>query len=361
MMKKWISKNTCWTKDNERATHTFMDGGKITIPDGKMESFYQMYCECVRAGEKLTLIEQRSRPTFNFFLDVDFLADHEMPQDVFDDLCRFVRTVVNNKDTIIACVTETKTKNNLLKTGIHIHWNRIVDEKDVPTYIKKINDHMTVIHPQYTWDKIIDTSVYNGGGLRMKWSHKYENKLFTAPYVPVLEYSYKQNECRVIPKGISSWMMEQTSIRDMKATPITLEEKIKKSFTKNEMTNRREPSSILETWIRDNMKGQENATIKCVYVHETCVFVNTTSKFCEIKKCNHNSNHVYFYIDLKRNKIYQKCWDEHCIAKKSSARGKIYDIPYQIIKEYKPKMPNLTLWDSPLAISERFYEKATKY
>ena len=366
MMKKWIVNNNVKTKDDEKPTHVFMYGGKdacMTIPIGKMESFLQVYCESIRAGEKLPIVEQRSKPTFYFFLDVDFVEDHEMPPDVFDDLCRFCRTVINQKDSIVVCVTGTKPKDDKLKTGIHIHWNRIVNENDVGGYIGIINDYMNSKYPQYDWKKFIDTSVYNGGGLRMKWAHKYDRKTktFSAPYVPVLEYSYKQDERRIIPKGVSSWMIEQTSIRDMKAKPQTIEEKIQKSFTRNEMINRKEPSSILEEWIRNNMKGQENTTLKCLYVHDMCVLCNTTSKFCEIKKCNHESNHVYFYIDLKKNKIYQKCWDDQCIAKKPSARGKIYDIPYHVIKEYKPQMPNLTLWDSPLAISERYYEKASKY
>ena len=164
MMKKWITKNNCWTKEGEQATHTFMYGGKMTIPQEKMESFLQMYCECIRAGDKLPIVEQRTKPTFYFFLDVDFVTDHEMPSDVFDDLCRFSRAVISDRDSIVVCVTEPKMKDDKLKTGVHIHWNKVVHEKDVEGYINKIVDYMNNNHPSYDWNKFIDTSVYNGGG-----------------------------------------------------------------------------------------------------------------------------------------------------------------------------------------------------
>ena len=188
-----------------------------------------------------------------------------------------------------------------------------------------------------------------------------KDKTFSAPYIPILEYSYKQDERRLIPKGVSSWMIEQTSIRDTKVIPPTIEEKIKRSFTKTEMVNRQEPSTELEAWIRKTMVGQENAVIKCMYVHEKCTLVNTTSHFCEIKKCNHDSNHVYFYIDLKNNKIWQKCWDEKCIDKKPTARGKAYHVPLHLIKEYKPKSLSFVNWDTNDIIMDNFYKKASKY
>jgi len=278
-----------------------------------------------------------------------------------DYLCRFCRSVISDRDDIIVCMSEPKIKNNLTKTGIHIHWNHIVHEDDVTQYIRKITDAMTKKYPEYNWIDIIDISVYRGGGLRMKWSHKYENKTYTVPYEPVVEYSHKQDEKRMIPRGISNWMLEQTSIRDVHVVPQQIEDKIKNSFTKTDLAHRTDASSELEEWIRHNMKGQENATIKCLYVHDTCVLVNTTSHFCEIKGCPHESNHVYFYIDFKNNQIYQKCWDEKCKTKTKSARGKLYDIPIHLIIEYKPKKLDFNNIDLTTILMEQFYEKASKY
>ena len=360
-MKKWLTRNHCWTKDGEKTTHTFMDGGKFTIPVDKLESFYQIYSESVRAKEYLTIIEQRSRPTFNFFLDVDFLDDKPMDDDMCDYLCRFCRSVISDRDNIIVCMSKPKIKNDLIKTGIHIHWNHVVHEDDVDQYIRKITTAMAKKYPDYNWNDIIDTSVYRGGGLRMKWSHKYENKKYTVPYVPVLEFSHKQNEKRMIPQGISNWMMEQTSIRDVHVTPPTIEEQVKNKFTKTDVAHRTEASSELENWIRHNMQGQQNAIVKCLYVHPTCILVNTTSHFCEIKGCPHVSNHVYFHIDLKKNKISQKCWDEKCKMKGKSGQGMLYDIPLQLIIDYKPKKLEFLNNDTTTIIMEQFYKKATKY
>ena len=322
-----------------------------------------MYSESVRLGEKVALVEMRTRPTFKFFLDLDILHEEQLNDHTIIGACNVCRTIFNESDTVVMCTTEPKTKNGMIKTGIHLHWDTIVHEKDVPDIVDKLILKLDNEYPMYDWKKYIDMSVYRGGGLRMKWAHKYENETYTAPYFPLMEIGPTMRE---INTGISSEILQQVSIRDTGATPMSFQQKMEGGFTCDQQKNRTEASSDLEQWIRNTLEGQQDAVINGMFIHDTCALVSTYSKYCENLERNHNSNHVFFHIDFKTNQIYQRCFCE-CQTTQGRKQGMCQDfsgkkhrIPIHLIIKYKPdKMPCL-IGNQNDRIAAQFFKQTTK-
>ena len=101
MLKNWLTKNQCWGEKGKSFTHTLMDGGLLNIPPDKMENFNQIYCESIRSNERVCVVESITRPTFKFFVDVDFVDEQEMSFEMLTDICDICRPVINKKDDII--------------------------------------------------------------------------------------------------------------------------------------------------------------------------------------------------------------------------------------------------------------------
>ena len=364
-MKKWLTNKNCWVKSPHPCTHALMDRGSIYIDDSRIETFNNIYCESIRQNEKLCFVEQRTRPTFYFFIDVDFMDEKEMTQDVLEYLCTLCQSAINRKDTITVCATEPREKDNLIKTGLHIHWNCIVHENDISKIIDNIVGALLVKFPQFAWKKFIDTSVYNGGGLRMKWSHKYQNKQFLPPYLPVMEFTHKESIPRYIPPGITPWLLNRTSIRDAAVEVKTFEKKLEGGFTPSQTANQVEPAEGFEEWIRLNLEGQGNTKVMCIYSHPTHAFVKTNSKYCENLGRHHNSNHVYFHLDLKTNKLRQHCFCT-CDTLKgrknglcSGFKGKTHVVPFNLISHLKTELV-LFKKDYNTTLMNNFYKKTSK-
>jgi hypothetical protein len=348
MLKTWITNKQLWTKRGDPCTHVFMDGGRFKIESENVDAFNNIYCESIRNREKLCVVELRSRPKFNFFIDVDFMNDKEMSQDVLADLCDVCFSCVNTNDTMVVCITNPREKDGLMKTGIHMHWNTLISEDEVDPIINTILFKLNKNHPQFTWKDFIDTSVYRGGGLRMKWSHKYQNKTYYDPYIPALEYTKEGS--RTLPQGITPWLLSKVSIRDLKSKPI-------EKFTSIQQTNQKTANPKLQAWIRANMKHQNHAQVLCLYVHPDCIFVKTDSRCCQNIKREHKSNHIYFYIDLKQNTICQRCFDEGCQDFQSNRKK----IPLNLIIEYKPNVFGNMFKSPKQAVLANFERKASKH
>ena len=358
MLKRWLSKNECWVKKGDTCTHTFMDRGSFRIKKDKQEAFNKIYCECVRKKERLSIVEQRTRPTFNFFVDVDFVDEEEMSQDILSFICTTCQSAINSDDTVIVCTSKPRTINNKIKTGLHLHWNRLIHENEVPSIVEIITTKLNNEFPNYNWTKFIDTSVYNGGGLRMKWSYKYQNGNYFDPYLPIMEITPNSDIPRLIPAGISCSVLTMVSIRDNDVQPVPFLSKLQGSIDETP-TEYTEPSSELESWVRENMRGQEHAKIKHMLIYSTCALLGTESKYCEIKGCAHVSNHIYFYIDFRTNTIHQRCWDDEC--KNKNKRTHRATIPLSLIIQYKPNKLDFIQNDSRSAVMNNFLRKSSKY
>lgn len=352
MLKSWITENKLWTSKGEPCTHTFMNGGSFRIEEENVEAFNNIYCESIRAKERLCVVEQRSRPKFNFFIDIDFENEKEMDNDMLMNICEICFSIVNINDTMIVCITSPRKKDNGVKTGIHLHWTTQILETNIDPIIKNTVAKLTTRYPDHKWNKFIDTSVYRGGGLRMKWSHKYQNGNFYDPYIPALEYTKKG--IRQLPSGISPWLLAKVSIRDYVSK---INRNYMDKFSLGQKQNQKSANPKIEKWIQNNLKGQEEAQVLCMYTHPECIYLKTNSKYCTKVNRQHKSNHVYFFIDLKKNTVCQRCFDDGCCN--YSSRNK--KIPIPLIIEYKPNPLSGCLISSFKAVKMNFDRKTTKH
>ena len=323
MLRTWLTKNNLWTRSGEPCSHTSMDGWRFKIGPDRREQFHRVYAESIREGERLQIVERNWQSTFNFYVDIDFMDHLPMDYEMIVDIGSMCQSVINPKDTVILCTTRLRKKNNLTKTGIHLHWNHVVTHNEVPNIIKTILDRLNKRYPAYKWKDFVDTTVYKTG-LRMKWSYKKDKD--ASPYFPKIEYT--KTGYRMIPETVSLWMLTQLSIHDGECKNVVdFENKCRQGFTPSQTMNKVEASSALEGWIQKNMKGQGSARALCLYAHDHSLLVKTNSKYCHRIQKEHKNNHVYFYIDLKLNTICQKCFDDECNSVTKDKDGN--DVKYQ--------------------------------
>ena len=362
MLKNWsLFRGLNAPPECKTVTHVGMDGGKLNITPKHIEAFNNVYCEAIRNNERQCLVEIRTRPEFRFYVDVDFLDDSEMSPEVFDFICNSCQSLLSPKDSIIACISEPKPKDGKVKTGIHIHWERIIHEDNLNGIITRLLSILRGKYPQYSWGDYIDTSVYRGGGLRMKWSHKFQNGKYFDPYIPALEIS--PHGIRDIPPGISSDILSRVTIRSDKFQPQqSTKQLLEGGFSKTDVQNQNDIPRGLEEFIQQNFEGQESSHLMCAYTNSQRALLKTNSKYCEnLGRC-HNSNHVYFYVNFRTNTIFQKCF---CTCDTTKGRksgecyqfkGKSHQVPLPLIIDLKPA-PKIALTSMNMAIMNNFRKK----
>lgn len=332
-----------WCKSNGfcRATnlsHVLMDGGVLSVPFDRLNDFYEKYIECIRNGEQLFVVEQKTVDAFNFFVDLDYKDDDAMTLEDVQRVCRVICDKVSKYggNTALISVAKPKPVGDYTKTGVHINWpNFPVNRSSAIALRDHIIRSLNIAYGSKDWTSIVDLSVYGssarntkGSGFRMPWSHKKgkheacggsgcvecdnTGKETQGEYLPVFVY---KREPVVTLERISSEpsveYMHMATIRTKDVEPKIIEgsKKVEGSFTasqiKNEFTDP-ETISILETFIRLHMEGQSNARVTKIYKEKNSYLVATTSRYCENTKRAHGSNHVWFHI--LGDSICQKCF-----------------------------------------------------
>ena len=107
-------------------------------------------------------------------------------------------------------------------------------------------------------------------------------------------------------------------------------------FTPGEVkdeVNNSELASLLEGFIRKNMKGQGNTRVQKIFKFKTRYLLKTTSRYCENISREHSSNHVKIVIEpgSKGNpgaKIHQECFCR-CETLVGRSRGMCKDFKSQ--------------------------------
>ncbi len=72
MFKRWCSENGFLGATP--VTHVLMDGGILGVQSDRLDEFYEGCLQCVKAGEKIFVVEQKTE-VYTFFMDVDYKAD----------------------------------------------------------------------------------------------------------------------------------------------------------------------------------------------------------------------------------------------------------------------------------------------
>lgn len=341
MFKEWCQKQGFSNANS--LSHVLMDGGVLSIPFDRLDDFYNTCIECINNKEKIYVVEQKTE-LYNFFMDIDYKDEEALNVEEIKKISKIICDKVKSlggKNCIIS-VALPKQVGNLIKTGIHYNWHGLVVDQEGALAIR---DHvistLKLIYGTHDWGDIVDVAVYGnmekktkGSGFRMPWSHKKgkheeclgrgcdgcdnTGKITQLPYLPMFKYThYPLPMIEDISQEPSVEILKLTTIRtecdlptQIKALPKSKSHLIKEgNFTKNQTKNEindSELQSYLQTFIRQHMQGQQDTYITKLFKHQKSYLISTTSRYCENLGREHNSNHVWFYIN--QNIIMQKCF-----------------------------------------------------
>jgi hypothetical protein len=372
-----------WCKDqgfanNSDLSHVLMDGGVLSVPFDKLNDFYEKCVEAYNSGEKIFVVEQKTE-NYNFFMDLDYKDDEEMSFEQIKSVCKVICDKVSKfggKDALIS-VAEPKPIDTLIKTGIHINWPGFVVNRSSALGIRDhVINTLNLAYGSRDWKDIVDISVYGnnsrntkGSGFRMPWSHKKgkheacagqgcelcnnTGKETQSEYLPIFIYKHgPSSTLQKTEQKPSVDILHMATLRTQSMEPVIIEGTREEATfttlqTKNEFKDQ-EARLLVEAFVRKNVEGQTTASITKMFKYNKQFLVSTNSKYCENKKCNHNSNHVWFHI--VGDTIAQKCFSttnvlrQYGFCKDFSGRRhqlskKITDILYEDgkVETYTPK------------------------
>ena len=372
-----------WCKDqgfanNSDLSHVLMDGGVLSVPFDKLNDFYEKCVEVYNSGERIFVVEQKTE-NYNFFMDLDYKDDEEMSFEQIKSVCKVICDKVSKfggKDALIS-VAEPKPIDTLIKTGIHINWPGFVVNRSSALGIREhVINTLNLAYGSRDWKDIVDISVYGnssrntkGSGFRMPWSHKKgkheacagqgcelcnnTGKETQSEYLPIFIYKHgPSSTLQKTEQKPSVDILHMATLRTQSMEPVIIEGTREEATfttlqTKNEFKDQ-EARLLVEAFVRKNVEGQTTASITKMFKYNKQFLVSTNSKYCENKKCNHNSNHVWFHI--VGDTIAQKCFSttnvlrQYGFCKDFSGRRhqlskKITDILYEDgkVETYTPK------------------------
>jgi len=372
-----------WCKDqgfanNSDLSHVLMDGGVLSVPFDKLNDFYEKCVEVYNSGEKIFVVEQKTE-NYNFFMDLDYKDDEEMSFEQIKSVCKVICDKVSKfggKDALIS-VAEPKPIDTLIKTGIHINWPGFVVNRSSALGLRDhVINTLNLAYGSRDWKDIVDISVYGnnsrntkGSGFRMPWSHKKgkheacagqgcelcnnTGKETQSEYLPIFMYKHgPSSTLQKTEQKPSVDILHMATLRTQSMEPVIIEGTREEATfttlqTKNEFKDQ-EALLLVEAFVRKNVEGQTTASITKMFKYNKQFLVSTNSKYCENKKCNHNSNHVWFHI--VGDTIAQKCFSttnvlrQYGFCKDFSGRRhqlskKITDILYEDgkVETYTPK------------------------
>ena len=372
-----------WCKDqgfsnNSDLSHVLMDGGVLSVPFDKLNDFYEKCVEVYNSGEKIFVVEQKTE-NYNFFMDLDYKDDEEMSFEQIKSVCKVICDKVSKfggKDALIS-VAEPKPIDTLIKTGIHINWPGFVVNRSSALGLRDhVINTLNLAYGSRDWKDIVDISVYGnnsrntkGSGFRMPWSHKKgkheacagqgcelcnnTGKETQSEYLPIFMYKHgPSSTLQKTEQKPSVDILHMATLRTQNMEPVIIEgTREEVTFTtlqtKNEFKNQ-EALLLVEAFVRKHVEGQTTASITKIFNYNKQFLVSTNSKYCENKKCKHNSNHVWFHI--VGDTIAQKCFSttnvlrQYGFCKDFSGRRhqlskKITDVLYEDgkVETYTPK------------------------
>ena len=292
-----------WAVPEPPLTHLLMDGGRLFVSDEEMDSFYDTYVTEL-SERNLYAVEQKTE-TFRFFVDLDYKAADKLADADLLDIVTVMNGCVGGGRCCIARATARPVKEGI-KSGVHIHWpDKVVTRGSAMQLRTKILEHFE----GDVWADRIDSSVYNGSGLRMLWSHK---KPTGDPYKP-----WRMLDGHVFGPEKKKSVLELFTIRCPMGT----------------FSPRAGPSvdaNLIEEFIQKYVRGHETTSVKRIseLPDNAGYFVQTDSKWCERIRGTHRSNHVWFMI-TPRGRLVQRCFNDDC---KDHANS-IYRLPPSCLED----------------------------
>ena len=129
MFKSWCNQNG-FLKRVPNPSHVLLDGGCLSVPFDRLNTFYEKYIEAVNRGEHLYVVEQKT-DTYNFFVDIDYKDENPLEIGEIKKICKVICDKVKRyggKECIIS-IAPPKPSGKLVKSGVHLNWpNFVVDQ-----------------------------------------------------------------------------------------------------------------------------------------------------------------------------------------------------------------------------------------
>ena len=327
-----------------------MDGGCLSITSDKLLSFQEEYVRAVKSGERIFVVEQKSRPGFNFFVDFDYKTTEALLMSEGEEIVKIICNKVRNhggRDCLVSASPPKDAGNGKTKYGIHLNFpGLVVDQMSAVTLREHILCALYTMKPSsYNWDQIIDRAVYGcpikkskGSGFRLPWSYKKAKcpvcmgkkescmacdgtgRKIEEPYGPIYYHTHKPLSALLPVKSqeITLEYLKMATVRtdseihvsiDSPTRVVKEEGSFTKEQTKNEV-NDENARAALEQFIQTTMEGQGAARITRMYRQESgTLVVSTTSQYCENIGRDHGSNHVWFFVagEWAAQKCFCRC------------------------------------------------------
>ena len=327
-----------------------MDGGCLSITSDKLLSFQEEYVRAVKSGERIFVVEQKSRPCFNFFVDFDYKTTEALHMNEVEEIIKIICNKVRNhggRDCLVCASPPKDAGGGKTKYGIHLNFpGLVVDQMSAVNLREHILCALYTMKPSsYNWDQIIDRAVYGcpikkskGSGFRLPWSYKKAKcpvcmgkkescmacdgtgRKIEEPYIPIYYHTFKPLSALLPVKSqeITLEYLKMATVRtdseihvsiDSPTRVVKEEGSFTKEQTKNEV-NDENARAALEQFIQTTMEGQGAARITRMYRQESgTLVVSTTSQYCENIGRDHGSNHVWFFVagEWAAQKCFCRC------------------------------------------------------
>jgi hypothetical protein len=370
MFKQWCREQGFL--NNSNVSHVLMDGGILSVPFDRLNDFYEKCVEVYTLGEKIFVVEQKTE-NYNFFIDLDYKDETELTLTQVESICKIICDKVSKFEgagqALISIAEPKKVSNKLIKTGVHINWEGFTVNRSSAIAIREhVIDTLKLVYGSVNWEDVVDSAVYGssdrktkGSGFRMPFSYKRAKhekcsgqgckecnntgKVIQGEYLPY--YIYKGNKGpftlleTILPHPDVN-LLHMATIRSQSTQPNIIEGKTVfqsnegSSFTQMEIKNEfkdQEVICLLQNFINKHLEGQKTSRITKMFESNNQFLVSTNSFYCENKKCNHNSNHVWFHI--LGETIAQKCFSTTDIMRHygfcKDFTGKRHQLPSKIV------------------------------
>ena len=370
MFKQWCREQGFL--NNSNVSHVLMDGGILSVPFDRLNDFYEKCVEVYTLGEKIFVVEQKTE-NYNCFIDRDYKDETELTLTQVESICKIICDKVSKFEgagqALISIAEPKEVSNKLIKTGVHINWEGFTVNRSSAIAIREhVIDTLKLVYGSVNWEDVVDSAVYGssdrktkGSGFRMPFSHKRAKhekcsgqgckecnntgKVIQGEYLPY--FIYKGNKGpftlleTILPHPDVN-LLHMATIRSQSTKPNIIEGKTTfqsnegSSFTQMEIKNEfknQEVICLLQNFINKHLEGQKTSRITKMFESNNQFLVSTNSFYCENKKCNHNSNHVWFHI--LGETIAQKCFSTTDIMRHygfcKDFTGKRHQLPPKIV------------------------------
>lgn len=316
-------------------THTLMNGGSYSVPTCETDEFFDALVNQLRSKKHMYVVERKTTPKFKMFMDVDYVSETKLSRDDIVDIVKKIHRVIPGR--CVSAVAKPKPKDNLTKSGIHIHWSDL--EVTKAQAIKLMND---VKESGEHFVNFIDDSVYKGSGLRMLWCHKKGKNGDEDPYTPFYDantetffadpYTPRVSLLKLFSIRVESGSNEDdddTETINTESGAVAAVDDVVEKFVNACVKN------------ECRMKGvrceHEHVTITKINRKNKSIFIQTLSKFCMNKRECHKSNHTYFIVDTGTKELFQKCFDDEC----KKYEGSHHKVPSHIMSKLEDEAPRM--------------------